>query len=62
MVTSTKNVIRKKRGRPATGTDPLIAFRSPVELTERIDSYAEREDLPRSEAIRRLVEKGLGGS
>ena len=52
----------KKRGRPPTGKDPLIAFRSPPELTEQISKWAAKQkDAPsRSEAIRRLVEKALG--
>jgi len=52
----------KKRGRPATGKDPLLAFRAPPELTERIDAWAAKQkDAPsRSEAIRRLLEKAFG--
>lgn len=49
----------KKRGRPATGRDPLIGFRAPPSLVVKLDAYAEREGLKRSEAIRRLVEEGL---
>lgn len=37
----------------------MLTFRSPPALTARIESYAERIEEPRSEAIRRLVEKGL---
>lgn len=59
MEPSIKKANPKKRGRPATGKDPMVGFRSPPELTARIDSYARREDIPRSAAIRRLVEKGL---
>jgi hypothetical protein len=51
--------IPKKRGRPATGKDPMLTFRSPPELTARIEDFAERIATPRSEAIRRLVEHGL---
>jgi predicted DNA-binding protein len=51
--------IPKKRGRPATGKDPMLTFRSPPDLTERIEGYADKIKQPRSEAIRRLVEKGL---
>jgi|SRR5258708_1702271 Arc/MetJ-type ribon-helix-helix transcriptional regulator len=58
-----KNVIRKKRGRPATGQDPVSAIRLPVELTAAIDKWAARNDAPsRSDAIRRLVELGLAKS
>ena len=56
---STEKVIPKRKGRPATGKDPMLTFRSPPELTKRIERYADAEGMPRSEAIRRLVEKGL---
>ena len=53
----------KKRGRPATGRDPLLAFRSPPGLTEKLDAWiaAQPEPKPaRSEAIRRLLAEALG--
>jgi hypothetical protein len=49
----------KKRGRPATGRDPLVGFRAPPSLVVKLDAYAGREGLKRSEAIRRFVEDGL---
>jgi hypothetical protein len=49
----------KKRGRPATGKDPLVGVRIPIELTAAIDSWANRNKVSRSEAIRRLVEQAL---
>jgi len=54
-------VIPKKRGRPATGKDPLFAFRMPEDMAERVDDWGERQSPPlsRSEAIRALIEKGL---
>ena len=54
-------VLPKKRGRPATGRDPVSAIRLSPELRASIDTWARRQsDLPsRSEAIRRLVELGL---
>jgi Arc/MetJ-type ribon-helix-helix transcriptional regulator len=52
-------VNQKKRGRPATGRDPVSAVRLPVELTAAVDKWAEDHDANRSEAIRRLVELGL---
>jgi Arc/MetJ-type ribon-helix-helix transcriptional regulator len=56
-------VLRKKRGRPATGQDPVSAIRLPVELTAAIDKWAAGNEVAsRSEAIRRLVELGLAGS
>jgi hypothetical protein len=61
MIRSKEKVIPKPQGRPATGKDPLIAFRSPPELIARIDGFAEAANASRSEAIRRLLEKGLKG-
>lgn len=51
----------KKRGRPATGKDPLVGARFPQELIDTIDAWAAMAgaDVSRSEAIRRLVELGL---
>lgn len=62
MAVSTKKVLPKKRGRPATGKDPVTAIRLSDELRVRLDDWRrEQADMPtRSEAIRRLVEIGLG--
>ena len=51
----------KKRGRPATGKDPLMGFRAPSDIRASIVRWAETQpDTPTlSEAIRRLVELGL---
>lgn len=61
MGSSKKRVILKRRGRPATGNDPVRAFRMSDEFMVRIDAWsADQEDRPsRAEAIRRLVELGL---
>jgi hypothetical protein len=61
MARSTKNVVRKRRGRPATGQDPVTAIRLSPELRQNVDGWAAKQsDQPkRSEAIRRLVELGL---
>jgi hypothetical protein len=56
---STEKVLPKKKGRPATGKDPMLTFRSPPKLTAKVEAFAAEIDEPRSEAIRRLVEKGL---
>jgi Arc/MetJ-type ribon-helix-helix transcriptional regulator len=50
---------KKRRGRPATGRDPVSAVRLPEELTAAVDKWAEDNVANRSEAIRRLVELGL---
>ena len=52
-------VNQKKRGRPATGRDPVSAVRLPAALTVAVDRWAEEHEANRSEAIRRLVELGL---
>jgi len=52
-------VNQKKRGRPATGRDPVSAVRLSPELTAAVDKWGEDHDATRSEAIRRLVEIGL---
>ena len=52
-------VNQKKRGRPATGRDPVSAVRLPAALTAAVDKWAADHEANRSEAIRRLVELGL---
>jgi Arc/MetJ-type ribon-helix-helix transcriptional regulator len=52
-------VNQKRRGRPATGRDPVSAVRLPAELTAAVDKWSEDHETNRSEAIRRLVELGL---
>jgi hypothetical protein len=58
---STEKVIPKKRGRPATGKDPLIALRMSPESRKTVETWARRQDdkPSLSEAIRRLIESGL---
>ena len=57
------DVIQKKRGRgrPATGTAPLIALRMPPEERQAVEAWAAKQPnkLSLSMAIRRLVERGL---
>ena len=62
MKTSTKKVIPKRRGRPATGKDPARTIRLSDEFIAKVDAWAgQQHDAPgRSEAIRRLIEIGLG--
>src|SRR4051794_25456913 len=56
-----RNKTEKKRGRPATGRDPVTAIRLPEDMRVRVEAWATKQrDTPsRSEAIRRLVEHGL---
>jgi hypothetical protein len=52
-------VIPKKRGRPATGKDPLVAARLPPKMIASLDKWAKASSVSRSEAIRQLIERGL---
>jgi hypothetical protein len=58
---SNKVILKKKRGRPATGNDPVRAIRLSDEFLAKVDTWARKQDDQpgRSEAIRRLVEIGL---
>lgn len=58
---SRKKVTPKRRGRPATGKDPIRTFRLSDEKIAEIDAWAVRQpDKPsRSEALRRLIDVGL---
>lgn len=54
-------VVPKKRGRPATGRDPVTAIRLSPEMRAAIDAWAAKQEdrPPRSEAIRRMIEQAL---
>jgi len=54
-------VKRKRRGRPATGQLPLIGFRASWALRDDVADWAgaQRDRPSLSEAIRRLVRRGL---
>ena len=64
MANSNKVIPKKKRGRPATGKDPITALRLPPTLLAAVEAWAKKQvdDPNRSEAIRRLVEIGLGSA
>ena len=49
----------KKRGRPATGRDPLVGVRLPPDVVERIDAWANERGVNRSEAIRAMIVAAL---
>jgi Arc/MetJ-type ribon-helix-helix transcriptional regulator len=61
MVKSAAAAAKKKRGRPATGRDPVTAIRLSTGMRKQVDAWAAGQtDKPsRSEAIRRLVGLGL---
>lgn len=52
---------KKKRGRPATGKDPLVALRLPPQRRTEIEDWAkDQPDKPNlSEAMRRLIDEAL---
>ena len=51
--------MHKRRGRPATGKNPHVVVRMEPAAIERVDAFAESNEINRSEAVRRLVEKAL---
>jgi hypothetical protein len=54
---------KRPRGRPRTGRDPPVTVRLPKELETAIAAWIDLQPDPkpsRSEAIRRLIERGLG--
>jgi hypothetical protein len=52
---------KKKRGRPATGKEPLMTFRAPQEMIKRVEGWARQNEISFSEAARRLLQQGLSG-
>jgi hypothetical protein len=56
-----QKVVLKKRGRPATGNDPMMSLRIPFGLRAAVERWAacQPDNPARSEAFRRLVEMGL---
>jgi hypothetical protein len=60
MKKSIKVTPKKKRGRPATGRDPHVTSRMQPVLIAAVEAWARANKTTRSEAIRTLVEIGLG--
>lgn len=59
MAKSIKVHPKKKRGRPATGKDPLVSARLPKPMVAEIQAWAGANGVGRSEAVRQLIEIGL---
>ena len=59
MARSIKVHPKKRMGRPATGKNPLLSARVPKELIDRVEKWAKLHAISRSEAVRRLIERGL---
>jgi hypothetical protein len=56
------DVKKRGRGRPATGTDPEVSARVPLEVRDKIDNWAQANKCTRSEAIRQIIELGLAAA
>ena len=52
-------VTPKKRGRPATGKDPVRTVRLPDDVWDALNAMAEAAEQTRSEAIRNVLAKHL---
>jgi hypothetical protein len=46
---------KKKRGRPATGMDPMIGLRLPKDEIAKLDKWAKANGYTRSQAIRAAI-------
>jgi len=52
---------KPKRGRPATGFDPVLTVRLPDDLVKGLEAWAKKNGLTRSDAIRQFIELGIKG-
>jgi len=60
MAKQEKNVFKKSRGRPkGTRFAGNIPVRLTPEILDAVDAWADRSNISRSEAIRRLIEQAL---
>jgi CopG-like RHH_1 or ribbon-helix-helix domain, RHH_5 len=50
---------KRGRGRPATGVDPAVTTRLPVDVLAKLEKWAAANGYHRSQAIAHLVERGL---
>lgn len=51
--------LEKKRGRPATGKDPVMSLRMPPEIRERAEDVADSKGITLSKAIIEVLAKHL---
>jgi hypothetical protein len=49
----------RKRGRPATGRDPMIGFRAGPDMVQGLEAAARGEGEPKSEIMRKAVAEWL---
>jgi hypothetical protein len=48
-----------KRAAPAPGKDSLLTVRAPLEIIDAVDTWAAKNGVTRSSAVRQLLEIGL---
>jgi hypothetical protein len=60
MAKSIKVQPKKKRGRPATGKDPLLTSRVPQTTIDAVEAWGIKRNMNRSQAIRELLHQALG--
>lgn len=53
------NTEKRKRGRPATGSDPVVSVRLPAELVAAIDAEAAESGTSRQAVIRAVIEREI---
>ena len=56
------NIVKRKPGRPVEvvgGAREFLGVRLPSDLLKRVEQWAKRERVPKSEAVRALLERGL---
>jgi hypothetical protein len=52
-------VQHKRPGRPPTGKDPFLTVRAPQEIIDAVDTWATKNGVTRSSAVRQLLQLGL---
>jgi hypothetical protein len=63
IMAKSSNIVKRKRGRPpeiGAGATAFVGMRLPADLLKSIDEWAKRHRIAgRSDAMRRLIERGL---
>jgi hypothetical protein len=56
---STAKKVKKRRGRPPTGSQPLVGVRLPQDAIDIIEELAQNQKVGRSVIVRQLVLKAI---
>jgi hypothetical protein len=63
IMSKSRNIVKRKRGRPPEidgGATAFVGLRLPAALLKSIDDWAKQQRIAaRSDAMRRLIERGL---